>query len=87
MNAKDRKRTRKEETGRRKRLVRAFREDEQARIWNKVVNEVGGHNIDEPDWGCYTLDFLDPELDLEFEDFDEPYPNKAETMHNIFECD
>lgn len=87
MNAKDRKRIRREERERRKRLVRAFREDEQARIWNKVVDEVGGHNIDEPERDCYSFDFLDPELDPEFEDLDETYPNRAETLNNLFECD
>ena len=56
-------------------------------MWNKVVDEVGGFNINEQDWDCYTFDFLDSEQDPDFASIDERYPNKAETIHNIFECD
>jgi hypothetical protein len=87
MSANYRKATRKEEKDRKKRLLRAFKEDEQAKLWNKIVDEVGGCNIDDLDSECYTLDFLDPESDPESEYLDEPYPNKIETRHNIFECD
>jgi hypothetical protein len=75
MNAKDRKRIRKEERERRKKLLRVYREDEQAKMWNKVVDEVGGFNIDEPELDCYTFDFMDPELDRELKDFDEGHPD------------
>ena len=87
MNKTDRQRKRDGERARRKRLIRPFREDEQARIWNKIVDEVGGYNLDDPEWECYTFDFLDHEPDPDFTDPDEPYPNKTETMHNLFDCD
>jgi hypothetical protein len=30
---------------------------------------------------------VDRTSDCEFDDPDEDYPNKAETMHNLYECD
>jgi hypothetical protein len=72
---------------RRKKLLRAFREDQQTIIWIKVLDEVGPCDIADSDRDCYSFDFLDPATDSEFEDPDEDYPNKAETLRNIFECD
>jgi hypothetical protein len=72
---------------RRKALLRTFREDEEARMWNKIMDEVGPCGITEQDRECDSLDFLDPVTDPELLDIDEDYPNKVETLHNIFECD
>ena len=86
MSTTERKRIRKEEKKRRKKLLRAFREDEQAKHWNAVADEVGLCNLDNLRGDYYTFDFLDRVPDSEFMDPDEDYPNKVETMHNIFEC-
>ncbi len=67
----DRKRITKEEKERRKKLLRAFRKDEQAKLWNKVMDEVGPCNVDNLDLDCDTYDFLYPEPDPEFEDLDD----------------
>ena len=76
--------SKKERKIRRKKLLRVYREDQKAIMWNKVVDEVGGFSADELDWDCYTFDFLDSEPDPDFEDPDEDYPNKLETLHNLF---
>lgn len=67
--------------------MRAFREAELAKAWNKIVDEVGPCDTDELDRDCYTFDHLDRVPPPEFEDLDEDYPNKVETRHNIYECD
>jgi hypothetical protein len=72
---------------RRKKLLRLFREDQQARIWNAVMDEVGSCDLTALGAECDSFDFLDPLTDPEFEDPDEDYQNKAETLHNLFECD
>lgn len=68
---------------RRKQLLRAFREDQQARIWNQVMDEAGSCDISGPDADSRSFDFEDPVTQSEFEDFDENYPNKLETLHNV----
>lgn len=76
-----------EEKARRKKFLRAFRENQQARMWNKVMDEAGSYDITGPEADGRSFDFEDPVTNSEFEDFDEGYPNKLETLHNIFECD
>lgn len=87
MSTKDRRRIAKEEKARRKILLRAFREAELAKTWNKIVDEIGPCDVDDLGRDCYMFDFLDRVPTPEFEDPDEDYPNKAETMHNLFGCD
>jgi hypothetical protein len=87
MSTADRRRIREEEKKRRKKLLRAFREAEQTKVWNRVLDEVGPCNEDCLDLDCDASEHLDRTPDFESEDVDEDYPNKAETMHNIFECD
>ena len=77
----------KERKIRRKKLLRMYREDQQAQIWNKVMDEVGFCDLTALDAECGSCDFLDRLIDPELEDLDEDFPNKKETFHNIFECD
>lgn len=79
--------TKKERKIRRKKLLRMYREDQQAIMWNKVADEVGFCDRAVLDAECCSYDFPDPLIDPEFEDFDEDYPNKIEILHNIHECD
>jgi len=79
--------TTKDEKVRRKKVLRAFREDRDAKIWNKVVDEVGPCELTALNDECESFDFLVPFTDPELEYSDEEYPNKAETWHNIFPCD
>jgi hypothetical protein len=87
MSTKDRRTIAKEERARRKNLLRAFREAELAKAWDKIADEVGPCDEKDLDRDCYTFDFLDRVPPSELEDLDEDYPNKIETMHNIYECD
>jgi hypothetical protein len=84
MSTADRRRIRKEEKKRRKKLLRAFREDERTKVWNRVLDEVGPCNKDCLELDCDASERLDRTPNFELEDLDEDYPNKAETMHNIF---
>lgn len=72
---------------RRKELLRAFRESQDAKMWNKAMDDVGTCDMTGGKVECYSFDFLNQVTDPEFEDPDEDYPNKAETLHNIFPCD
>jgi hypothetical protein len=87
MKKADRRRIANEEKERRKRLLRIFREIEMAKAWEKIADEVGPCDLKDLDRDCDTLDYLDREQPSDFEDMDEDYPNKIETMHNIYECD
>jgi hypothetical protein len=51
------------------------------------MDEVGSCDLTALGAECDSFDFLDPLTDPEFEDPDEDYQNKAETLHNLFECD
>jgi hypothetical protein len=75
MGKMDSKRITKEEKTRRKKLLRAFRENEKTKVWNKSLDEVGPPNPDTPEEEWYSFDFLDPEPDPEFDDLVEDYPN------------
>jgi hypothetical protein len=79
--------TKKERKIRRKKLLRAYREDQQAIIWNKVWDEVEFCDLPELDEEDCFFARPDPPIEPEFEDFDEDYPNKIEILHNIHECD
>lgn len=79
--------SKKETKIRRKKLLRMYKEDQQAIMWNKVADEVGFCDRAELDAECCSYDFPDSLIDPEFEDFDEDYPNKVEIHHNIYECD
>lgn len=79
--------SKKERKIRRKKFMRVYREDQQAIIWNKVMDEVGFCNLPATDEKCCSFDFSDQSAHPEFEDLDEDYPNKIETLHNIYECD
>jgi len=63
--------TKKEEKIRRKKLLRAYREDQQAIIWNKVMDEAGLCDVTalKADWESF--DFPASLIDPEFENFDE----------------
>ena len=56
-----------EEKARRKKFLRAFREDQQARMWNKVMDEAGSYDITSPDADGCSVDFEDPVTNSEFE--------------------
>lgn len=58
-----------------------------AKAWEKIADEVGPCDLKDLDRDCDTLDYLDREQPSEFEGMDEDYPNRIETMHNIYECD
>jgi hypothetical protein len=79
--------TKKERKNRRKKILRLYREDQQAIIWNKVMDEVGICDLAALEEECCSPDFPIPFIDQEFQYSDEDYPNKTETLHNIFECD
>ena len=79
--------TKRERKIRRKKLLRAYREDQLAIIWNKVMDEAGVCDLQALDAECCKFDFPEPSIDPEFEDCDEDYPNKIETLHNIYGCD
>lgn len=87
MSTADRRRIREEEKERRKKLLRAFREEELAKVWSKIQDEVGPCSEDDLERDCDGSETLDRTADCEFDDPDEDYPNKAETMHNLYECD
>lgn len=87
MSTADRRRIREEEKKRRKKLLRVFREEEQAKLWIRIQDEVGPCNEDGFELDYDASEYMDRTADCEFEDLDEDYPNKVETMHNIFECD
>ena len=87
MKKADRRRITKEEKERRKKLLRIFRENEMYKVWETVADEVGPCDLKDLDRDCDTLDYLDRKQLSESEDMDEDYPNKIETMHNIYECD
>jgi len=79
--------TKKERKIRRKKLLRMYREDQLAIIWNKVMDEAGFCDLPPVDAERCSDHFPEPSIDAEFEDFDEDYPNKIETLHNLFPCD
>ena len=79
--------TKKERKIRRKKLLRVYREDQQAIIWNKVMDEVGFCDLPALDAECCSFDFPETAIHPEFEDFDEDYANKIETLHSIHGCD
>ena len=79
--------TKKERKIRRKKLLRAHREDQQAIAWNKVMDEVWFCDLSVLETECCTVDVPETLIEPEFEDTDEDYPNKVETLRNIFECD
>lgn len=87
MNTGDRQRNKKEEKTRRKKLLRAFREEELTKAWNGILDEVGPCGADDLERDSDPFDCLDPVPDSDLYEADEDYPNKLETMHNIFECD
>ncbi len=87
MSAADHKGSRKEEKDRRKKLLRTFREEEHAGLWNRILDEIGPCSEDDPEVDCSDCCQSYRISDFEVGDLDEDYPNKAETMHNIFECD
>ena len=49
MERTDRKTIRMEEKARRKKLLRAFRENEKAKVWNMSLDEAGPPNPDTPE--------------------------------------
>ena len=87
MSAADRRKIREEEKKRKKRLLRAFREDELAKIWNRIMDEVGPCNEDDQEVDCEPIERRNRLPEFECGELDEDYPNRAETMRNIFECD
>lgn len=86
MSTADRRRIREEEKKRKKKLLREFREDELAKVWIRIQDEVGPCSEDDLERDCDGSEALDRTSDWEFDDPDEDYPNKAETMHNLYEC-
>lgn len=87
MNRSDRRKIREEEKLRRKRLLRIVKETERTEIWNKVLDEVGPCSEDDLERNFDGPDYPAPVADIEQEDGDEGYPNRAETIHNLYECD
>ncbi len=87
MSTADRRRIREEEKERRKKLRRAFREEESAKVWIRIQDEIGPCNEDDLELDCDASEALDRSPACEADDIDEDYPNKAETMHNLYECD
>lgn len=87
MSSADHRRIREEEKKRRKNLLRAFREEEIAKVWIRIQDEVGPCTEDDLELDCDGSERLDRSPNFESENLDEDYPNKAETMHNIFACD
>jgi hypothetical protein len=87
MSTADRRKISGDEKKRRKNLLRAFREEEIAKVWIRIQDEVGPCTEDDLDLDCDGSERLDRTPGFESADLDEDYPNKAETMHNIFECD
>ena len=87
METGDRKRNKKEEKIRRKKLLRLFREEQLTKVWNKVCDDIGFCSEEDSAHYWDESDTLDPESDSALSGTDENYPNKFETMHNIFECD
>jgi hypothetical protein len=79
--------SKKERKIRRKKLLRMYREDQQAIMWNKVADEVGFCDLLVLDTKSCSFEDPDSPMDSEFEDMDEDYPNKIEILHNIHECD
>jgi len=87
MDAKNTASTRNERKIRKKKLLRAYREDQKGIIWNQVVDEAGFCDLKVLDAECDSHDFPNPQSDPELQGCDEDYPNKAETLHNMFPCD
>ena len=87
MSTADLRIIREEEKKRKKKLLRAFWEEEMAKAWSGIQDEVGPCNESDLELDCDGSEALDRTRDCEFEDLDEDYPNKAETMHNLYECD
>lgn len=51
------------------------------------MDEVGFCDPTAPNVECCWCDSPDPLIDPELEDFDEDYPNKVETLRNMFPID
>jgi len=77
----------KERKLRRKKLLRAYREDQQARIWNKVMDEVGFCDLAASEGDSESFEMFDRTTDPELGDAKYDHLSWTKILKDLFECD